>query len=122
MSYKIYYGKLLLTLRPERGANNVRGHLAPVPGTAFTPPTVEEETTDVNAISPDLHLSPAETAKRLGVSTKALRLYERHGLVTPLRSVAGWRVYGPSQMAQLHQVLALKRLGVPLAQIGRAHV
>ena len=64
------------------------------------------------------HLSPAETARRLGVTVKALRLYERHGLVTPLRSEAGWRTYGPAQMARLHQVLALKRLGLPLARIG----
>lgn len=66
----------------------------------------------------DRNFSPRETAKRLGISVKALRLYERHGLVTPLRSAADWRAYGPKQMAQLHQVLALKRLGLPLARIG----
>jgi len=58
--------------------------------------------------------SPAETARRLDVSTKALRLYETLGLVKPLRTGAGWRAYGPDQMARLHQVLALKQLGVPL--------
>ncbi len=65
----------------------------------------------------DRYLSPQECARRLGVSVKALRLYERHGLVMPLRSDAGWRAYGPEQMARLHQVLALKRLGLPLARI-----
>ena len=60
--------------------------------------------------------SPAETAKRLGVSVKALRVYEAHGLVAPARTQAGWRVYGPVEMARLHQVLALKRLGLPLSQ------
>ena len=65
----------------------------------------------------ELHLSPAEAAGRLGVSVKALRLYEQRGLVAPLRSASGWRAYGPAQMAQLHQVLALKRLGLPLARI-----
>ncbi|MDE2492834.1 MAG: MerR family transcriptional regulator [Alphaproteobacteria bacterium] len=65
----------------------------------------------------DAFLSPAEAARRLGVSAKALRLYERHGLVTPLRTEAGWRTYGPDQIARLHQVLALKRLGLPLARI-----
>jgi DNA-binding transcriptional MerR regulator len=64
------------------------------------------------------HLSPAEAARRLGVSVKALRLYESHGFVAPLRSQADWRTYGPAQMARLHQVLALKRLGLPLARIG----
>jgi len=65
----------------------------------------------------DQHLSPAETARRLGVSPKALRLYEQHGLVTPLRTRTGWRTYGPAEFAALHQVLALKRLGLPLARI-----
>jgi DNA-binding transcriptional MerR regulator len=65
----------------------------------------------------DRHLSPAETARLLGVSVKALRLYEQHALVTPQRSAAGWRVYGPAELAALHQVIALKRLGFPLARI-----
>jgi DNA-binding transcriptional MerR regulator len=62
-------------------------------------------------------LSPTETSRRLGVSVRALRLYERHGLVRPGRTAAGWRVYGPDQIARLHQVLALKGLGLPLARI-----
>jgi DNA-binding transcriptional MerR regulator len=61
--------------------------------------------------------SPAETGRRLNVSTKALRLYEALGLVRPLRTSAGWRTYGPDQMVRLHQVLALKSLGVPLRRI-----
>jgi DNA-binding transcriptional MerR regulator len=63
-------------------------------------------------------LSPAETARRLNVSTKALRLYESLGLVRPVRTSTGWRTYGPDQMARLHQVLALKFLGVPLRRVG----
>jgi len=71
----------------------------------------------------DSHLSPAETAKRFGISIKALRLYERRGLLKPLRAANGstgaaWRVYGPDQVARLHQILALKRLGLSLGQIG----
>ena len=62
--------------------------------------------------------SPAETARRLKVSTKALRLYETLGLVKPLRTGTGWRAYGPEQMVRLHQVLALKYLGLPLKRIG----
>jgi len=69
------------------------------------------------------HLSPAETAKRFGISIKALRLYERHGLLQPLRTSNGrtgsaWRVYGSDQLARLHQILALKSLGLSLGQIG----
>jgi DNA-binding transcriptional MerR regulator len=63
------------------------------------------------------HFSPLETAERLGVSVKALRVYERQGMVTPLRTAAGWRAYGPDQIARLHQILALKGLGLPLARI-----
>ena len=61
--------------------------------------------------------SPSEAARRLNVSTKALRLYETLGLVHPLRASTGWRTYGPDQMAQLHKVLALKSLGVPLKRV-----
>jgi DNA-binding transcriptional MerR regulator len=63
------------------------------------------------------HLSPAEAARRLGVTVKALRLYEARGLVAPVRLSNGYRAYGPDAVARLHQVLALKRLGLPLARI-----
>jgi DNA-binding transcriptional MerR regulator len=63
------------------------------------------------------HFSPAETAERLGVSVKALRVYERQEMVAPLRTAAGWRTYGPDQIARLHQILALKGLGLSLGQI-----
>ena len=66
-----------------------------------------------------MNLSPAEAARRFGVSIKALRLYERRGLLKPLRSEAGWRTYGPDQIARLHQILALKGLGLSLASIGQ---
>jgi DNA-binding transcriptional MerR regulator len=61
--------------------------------------------------------SPAEVATRLGVTVRALRIYERHRLIKPLRTSAGWRAYGPDQMARLHQILALKGLGLSLARI-----
>jgi DNA-binding transcriptional MerR regulator len=56
-------------------------------------------------------------ALRLGVSSKALRVYERAGLVKPHRTESGWRAYGPEHQARLHQVLVLKRLGLSLARI-----
>ncbi len=62
-------------------------------------------------------LSPSETARRLGVGVRALRLYERKGLVCPGRTQAGWRVYGPGEIERLHQVLTLKSLGLSLARI-----
>lgn len=59
----------------------------------------------------------AETCRRLGVSRKALRLYEAQGLVRPERTLSEWRVYGPEQIARLHQILALKRFGLPLNRV-----
>lgn len=63
------------------------------------------------------HLSPAETARRLGISPKALRLYEARGLLEPVRSQSGWRTYGAREIATLHAILALKQLGLPIARI-----
>jgi len=65
-------------------------------------------------------LNSSEAAKRLGVSAKALRLYEQRGLVAPHRTPAGWRAYGPEQMAQAAEIVALRRLGLSLSQIARA--
>jgi DNA-binding transcriptional MerR regulator len=46
-----------------------------------------------------------------------LRLYEAHGLVAAERTPAGWRAYGPDQIARLHQILALRSFGFPLGRI-----
>ena len=61
---------------------------------------------------------PGEMAQRLGISPKALRVYERAGLVRPHRTEAGWRAYGPDQQARLHQVLVLQRFGGSHKRIG----
>jgi MerR family transcriptional regulator, thiopeptide resistance regulator len=60
----------------------------------------------------------AETARLLGLTVKALRVFERHGLVHAQRTAVGWRVYGPNELLRLHQVIWLKRLGLKLTQIG----
>ena len=62
-------------------------------------------------------LNPSETAQRLGVSTKALRSYEERGLLQPVRTEAGLRAYGPSEMAMAAQIAALRGLGFSLAQV-----
>ena len=64
-------------------------------------------------------LNPSAAAQQLGVSAKALRLYEQRGLVTPSRTVAGWRVYGPDEMARAAEIVALRGLGMSLSQIAR---
>lgn len=65
------------------------------------------------------HLNPAEAARRLGVSAKALRLYEQRGLVAPVRTSAGWRAYGPDEMARAAEIVSLRALGLSLAQVAR---
>ena len=64
-------------------------------------------------------LSPSAAARRLGISTKALRLYEARGLVTPSRTPAGWRAYGADEMGRAAEIVALRALGLSLAQIAR---
>jgi len=64
-------------------------------------------------------LNPSEAARRLGVSAKALRLYERRGLVAPVRTAAGWRAFGPEEMARAAEIAALRALGLSLAQVAR---
>ena len=66
-----------------------------------------------------LFLNPSEAARRLGVSAKALRLYEQRGLLEPLRTAAGWRAYGPDQMERAAEIAALRALGLSLAHVGR---
>ncbi|MCA0246277.1 MAG: MerR family transcriptional regulator [Proteobacteria bacterium] len=64
-------------------------------------------------------LNPSEAARRLGVSAKALRLWEQRGLVAPVRTAAGWRAYGAAEMARAGEVAALRGLGLGLAEIAR---
>lgn len=64
-------------------------------------------------------LSPADASRQLGVSAKALRLYEERGLLTPGRTPAGWRAYGPVEMQRAEEIVALRALGFSLAQVAR---
>ena len=64
-----------------------------------------------------LFVRASEAARRLGVSTKALRVYEHAGLIRPRRSPAGWRLYGPRDLEDARGIIALRGLGVGLADI-----
>ena len=67
----------------------------------------------------DHFYGPSEAARRLGVTAKALRVYEERGLLTPSRSTAGWRAYGRSEMARAAEIIKLRDLGLSLEQIAR---
>ncbi|MCP4560758.1 MAG: MerR family transcriptional regulator [Bosea sp.] len=62
-------------------------------------------------------LEANECAARIGLSKRALRLYEEHGLIRPRRTEKGWRLYGADEIARLHEILALKRMGLSLQRI-----
>lgn len=64
-------------------------------------------------------LNPSEAARKLGVSAKALRLYEQRGLIAPIRTAAGWRVYGPEELARAREIVALRDLRLTLSEISR---
>ena len=64
-------------------------------------------------------LNPSEAANQLGISAKAWRLYEERGLLAPARTAAGWRAYGPEQMARAAEIVELRALGLTLVEVGR---
>jgi len=62
-------------------------------------------------------VGPAEAARRLGISIKALKLYERRGLVRPRRTGRGWRLYAAGDLERLSRALAFRAMGFGLSQI-----
>jgi DNA-binding transcriptional MerR regulator len=54
-----------------------------------------------------------------GISEQSLRLYERHGLLTPARSEGGTRRYSPDDLARLQRISELVAAGVNLAGVVR---
>jgi MerR family transcriptional regulator/heat shock protein HspR len=58
-------------------------------------------------------------AELSGVSEQSLRLYERHGLVTPERSAGGTRRYSADDLVRLQRIGELVAAGVNLAGVGR---
>ena len=50
---------------------------------------------------------------------RALRVYEREGLLKPSRAANGWRRYGAEDLLRLNTISVLKALGLTLAQIGK---
>ncbi|MGJ4858425.1 MerR family transcriptional regulator [Labrys sp. La1] len=72
----------------------------------------------MRSVSPDdSHLTAAECARRMNLTVRALRVYERHRLIAPPRTGKNWRLYGAREIARLNEILALKHLGLSLARI-----
>jgi DNA-binding transcriptional MerR regulator len=60
-----------------------------------------------------------DVARRTGLTSRALRFYEARGLLKPLRTYSGRRLYGRGELERIQQILALKRAGLSLAQISK---
>ncbi|SFI29724.1 DNA-binding transcriptional regulator, MerR family [Bosea sp. OK403] len=71
----------------------------------------------INRRNDETLLAANECAARIGLSVRALRLYEQRGLIRPPRTAKGWRLYGAAEIARLHEILALKLLGLSLSRI-----
>lgn len=64
-------------------------------------------------------LKVGELAKQSGLTIRALHHYDSIGLLTPsARSDAGYRLYNRADIARLHQIQALRGMGLSLAEIG----
>ena len=67
----------------------------------------------------DQPLDIRDVAERTGLTSRALRFYEARGLIQPLRTYSGRRLYGRGEIERIQQIVALKRAGLTLAQIGK---
>lgn len=66
-----------------------------------------------------MSLKVGELAKRCGLTVRTLHHYDQIGLLRPsARSGSGYRLYGRSDIARLHQIQVLRKLGLSLAEIG----
>src|SRR3954467_11139527 len=59
------------------------------------------------------------TAELSGLGPQTLRLYERHGLLTPERTEGGTRRYSDDDLATLQRITGLADEGVNLAAVAR---
>lgn len=62
-------------------------------------------------------LTIGDLAARSGLAVSAIRFYETHGIVRPLRNPGGHRRYGKADLRRLSFTLIAQRLGFPLAEI-----
>lgn len=70
---------------------------------------------------PRTGLTIGDLADRSGLAVSAIRFYETHGIVQPLRNAGGHRRYGRADLRRLSFALIAQRLGFALAEIA-AHL
>ena len=62
-------------------------------------------------------LAIGDLADRTGLAVSAIRFYETHGIVKPLRNKGGHRRYGRADIRRLSFVMAAQKLGFPLSDV-----
>jgi DNA-binding transcriptional MerR regulator len=62
-------------------------------------------------------LGPIQLARVTRTSIKALRYYERRGLLRPKRRPNGWRIYREDDIERLAKIQAFKQMGFGVAAI-----
>ena len=65
-------------------------------------------------------LTIGDLARRTGLAVSAIRFYETHGIVAPLRNAGGHRRYGRADIRRLSFAMAAQRLGLSLKRISGA--
>jgi MerR family redox-sensitive transcriptional activator SoxR len=63
-------------------------------------------------------LTIGAVAERTGLAVSAIRFYEQHGLVSPIKNASGHRRYDRSDIRKLSFVLIAQELGVSLRDLG----
>lgn len=65
-------------------------------------------------------LKVGELARRTGLTVRALHHYDSIGLLRPsARSESGYRLYNRDDVARLHGIQTLRRMGLPLGEIAQ---
>lgn len=64
-------------------------------------------------------LTIGDLSHRTGLAVSAIRYYETHGIVHPVRNAGGHRRYGRADIRRLSFVMAAQKLGLPLAEIAQ---
>ncbi len=67
---------------------------------------------------PDRGMTIGQVASRVGLTTQAIRYYEREGLVPqPGRTHTAYRMYGPDVLGRLSFIKQARLLGLPLKEV-----
>jgi len=71
----------------------------------------------MTAAAPARTITVRDAAARLGVTPRTLKYYEELGIVVPVRSEGGYRLYEPADLDKLGRVLRMRSLGFSLTTI-----